>query len=162
MYPIANQDFCPKCNEQVAPGADQCASCLWWFPDQIISRLNHADPRIREAAVGNLLFCDRTQPTAMALSQMLNDPVRDVRRAAGAMLFTIGTAAKHVVPALIVALADDDYYIRRTAAAALSNVGTDVRAAIATLTALKNTKDQKLRAWVVEALKAEKAPRPPV
>lgn len=144
---------CRYCDEPLAPEAVQCPSCRQWFTDELISRLTYPDPAAREAAAHNLAVGERNEAAAIALGRALNDPIQEVRRAAGVTLYTFGIAAKHAVPALIAALDHDDYFIRRTAAAALSCVGTHGRPAVQRLAELKCTDDGLLRAWVGVALK---------
>ena len=112
---------------------------------------SHADASVREAAVNNLVFVDHTRESVAAVAQALNDPVQNVRRAAGVAMFALGDAAKHFVPALIAALDDTDYFVRRTAAAALSNCGSHGAPALSRLNELEDTDDDHLRAWIAEA-----------
>ncbi|MHB8866534.1 MAG: HEAT repeat domain-containing protein [Pirellulaceae bacterium] len=76
-------------------------------------------------------------------------------------MFALGDAAKHVVPALIAALDNDDYFVRRTAAAALSHCGSHGAPALSRLNELKETDDDQLRAWIAEAQRriGDSAPR---
>lgn len=142
---------CPYCSEPIASGAEHCSHCGRWFADQLIGLTTHADASVREAAVNNLIFVARTRESVAAVAQALNDPVQDVRRAAGVTMFAFGDAAKHVVPALIAALDATDYFVRRTAAAALSNCGAHGAPALSRLNELRDTDDDQLRAWIAEA-----------
>ena len=144
---------CCHCDEPICSDAEQCPHCRVWFADQLIARTTHSDADVRESAVSNLVFVARTEKTVAALADALDDPVANVRRAAGVMLFISGAASKYVVPALTPALDHRDSVVRRSVASALTNVGSHGRTAIPKLTELRDTDDDQLRLWVAEALK---------
>ena len=50
-------------------GAEFCSHCGRWFADQLIAMASHADASVREAAVNNLVFVDRTRESVAAVAQ---------------------------------------------------------------------------------------------
>ncbi|MBD2472408.1 HEAT repeat domain-containing protein [Nostoc sp. FACHB-145] len=68
---------------------------------------------------------------------------------AASVLKNIG---KDAVPALIIALKDEDTDVRSSAANALGNIGKDAKSAVPTLITLLKDKDDNVRSKAVNAL----------
>jgi HEAT repeat protein len=62
-----------------------------------------------------------------------------------------GRLPEAAFPALIAALDDADTFVRRFAAAALSMIGPPAQIALEKLSELRDTADDELRVWVLEA-----------
>jgi len=147
-------ELCAYCDHPVSPNQTQCPQCRRFFPDKLIISLRNSDPAVRERAAHDFVFITMDEHEVRALANALNDPSENVRRAAGLNLFIAGPKAKYVVSELVASLDHPDFFIRRASAAALSNVGADAGAALKKLEQLKDTSDEKLRAWVVHAISA--------
>jgi len=142
---------CERCGEELPAAAWQCPKCGRCFEAILLELLQDAEPAVRAQAVSNLGFCHASERVIRAFAAALSDAESTVRREAGLQLFLRGRLAEAAIPALIAALDDPDIVVRRFAAAALSMIGPPAQSALQKLSELRDTADDKLRVWVLEA-----------
>ena len=120
---------------------------------QCIERLKEDDAAARMQAVAQLgLLGPRALRSAVALGEMLADPLPQVRRLAAVSLSEMGPDARAAVPALTRALADAVTGVRRRAVMALGEIGPDARAAVPALIDLLAGSDPDLARRAIASL----------
>jgi HEAT repeat protein len=154
----ASMSACDFCHERLEELSARCPRCRAFSANGLMQLLRDTRPEIRARAAADMFFLVPSAQVAEALAGALNDPVVEVRRAAGVTLFIAASQARTTVPALVAALDDADRLVRRAAAAALWTLGPAARDALPKLATLRESEDKRLRGWAAQAEKAIQRP----